>query len=373
MSRSVCGEKKKPLVAVFISQRNITNLKMQRKDNNFKVNQIVKANRLADTTLFFFSVNSIDFEKSKINGMYFDDYKNIWVEKSFPFPDVLYDRVKRVKTFNITGDEIRKKFDNMGIKKINSRHYFDKLDLYNIFMLDENLNKHLPLTKHYQGVDDLKDMLNQFNKIYLKGCRGSRGKQVLSVASHPDGGYELRSYKNIIAVEKASSLLEIDNLIKSHLAGNRIIVQQAIDLITKDDCIVDFRAELQKDGNGRITITAIPARVGKIDSPITTRGACYSFESFFEQIMGLSEKETAALKSKFEAFLINIYNYLEKSYGPFGELGIDVALDKSGKLWFIECNAKSAKVSLCKTARGETLQKAFLQPLEYAKYIHEQK
>lgn len=45
-------------------------------------------------------------------------------------------------------------------------------------------------------------------------------------------------------------------------------------------------------------------------------------------------------------------------------------MDDQGDLWLIECNAKSAKVSLCKAYDEETVKKAFLNPLEYAKFIY---
>ena len=358
----------RPLVAVFLSQRAIGNLKTQQVF--FKANQLVKANRLADTTLYFFSVDSVNFRQSKIRGVYFDERNKIWVEKDFPLPDVFYDRVKTVKTYQLTGDEVRGKFDLLGIKKINSHGEFNKWELHRLFQSDDKLSKHLPETKYFQNVNDLISMLKRFDKVYLKGCKGSRGKQVLSIAKLPEGGYEVRSYVNTIVVRHIHGLHQLDRYISSYLSGKNVIIQQAIDLITVDDCIVDFRGELQRNGRGELTITAIPVRIGKQCSPISTRGSSYSFESFFENIMGYSKEETALIKSSAEDFLVNIYTFVEQAYGPFGELGIDIGLDKTGKLWFIECNAKSAKVSLYNTTSGETLQRAFLNPLEYAKYLY---
>ena len=86
--------------------------------------------------------------------------------------------------------------------------------------------------------------------------------------------------------------------------------------------------------------------------------------------MNCQKEEIALLKSRVEDFLVRIYIYLEQSYGPFGELGIDIGMDKAGRLWFIESNTKSTKVSLCNASSGETMQKAFLNPLEYAKYLY---
>ena len=358
---------RRPLVAVFLSQRAISNLKTQQ--GFFKAAQLVKANRLAGTTLYFFSVDSVNLGQSKIRGVYFDDRNKIWVEKDFPLPDVFYDRVKTVKTYQLTGDEVRKRFDQLGIKKINSRGGFNKWELYRLFQSDDNLSKHVPETKYYQNVDDLLSMLERFDKVYLKGCNGSRGKQVLSVAKLLEGGYEVRSYVDKIVVRYIHDLHKLHSHISSYLSGKHVIIQQAIDLITIDDRIVDFRGELQRNGRGELTITAIPARIGKQYSPISTRGSSYSFEFFFENIMNYSKEETALINSSSEDFLVKIYTLVEQAYGPFGELGIDIGLDKTGKLWFIECNAKSAKVSLYNTTSGETLQRAFLNPLEYAKYI----
>ena len=357
----------RPLVAVFLSQRSISNLKTQQ--GFFKVNQLVEANRLAGTTLYFFSVDSVNFRQLKIRGVYFDERKKIWVEKDFPLPDVFYDRVKTVKTYQLTGDEVRRRFDQLGIKKINSRGNFSKWELHRLLKSDDKLSKHIPETKYFQNTNDLISMLELFGKVYLKGCKGSRGKQVLSVATLPDGGYEVRSYVDKIVVRHIHGLHQLNRHISSYLSGKHVIIQQAIDLITIDDRIIDFRGELQRNGMGELTITAIPVRIGKQYSPISTRGSSYPFEFFFENIMNYSKEETAWITSSAEEFLIEIYTLVEQAYGPFGELGIDIGLDKTGKLWFIECNAKSAKVSLYNTTSGETLQRAFLNPLEYAKYL----
>jgi hypothetical protein len=368
MSTIMPGKNYRPIVAVFLSQAIVSALKMQ-KNNTFKVRQLVKANELAGTTLFFFSVNSVDFNHSKIRGVYFDVVKKVWAEKDFPFPDVLYDRVKGAKTLNITGDEIRRRFDNLGIKKINSRHYFDKWELHQLLERNDKLRKHLPETIIYNSETDLANMLSRYDKIYIKGRTGCRGKQVMSVTRLPEKGYEFRIFLSKIISGRVNDIQSLKRVVKSFLSGKNIILQQAIDLLSVDGCIVDFRGELQRNGSGELTITAIPARIGKKNSPIATNGMSYPFEDFFKEVLNYTQDEIARLKNTMETLLLDIYRYMEQSYGPFGELGIDIGMDKEAKLWFFECNAKSAKVSLCNTAEGETLQRAFLNPLQYARYI----
>lgn len=84
--------------------------------------------------------------------------------------------------------------------------------------------------------------------------------------------------------------------------------------------------------------------------------------------MNYSNEEINDLKLRLNKFLINAYSSIEDIYGPVGDIGIDVGLDKKGRLWFIECNSRSLKVSLFKAYDEETINQSFLNILEYAKY-----
>lgn len=54
-----------------------------------------------------------------------------------------------------------------------------------------------------------------------------------------------------------------------------------------------------------------------------------------------------------------MYYCTEEVYGAFGEIAIDLAIDTKGKIWFIECNAKSAKTTVTKTKKKILLEKRF--------------
>ncbi len=361
---------KRPRVGVFVAQGIIRDLKMQKGNSIYKIKHLVDANRIAGTDLFFFSINGIDFDNSRINGVYFDYAKKVWAEKIFPFPDVFYDRVKGIMTFKMSGEEVRRRFDSLGIKKLNSRHFFDKWELYRILQSDENLRKHLPATRRYNSIDDLTEMLGRFSKVYLKGRTGSRGRQIMCITKLPDGGYDYRYYLDSVTVKKTYDTSHLGKVTESFFTNKNVIVQQAIDLLSVNGRLADFRGELQRNGKGELSITAIPVRLGKDNSPVSTRGDSYPFETFFKELLHYPDREITLLRSRVEQLLLDIYKYIEKCYGPFGELGIDIGLDNNNRLWFFECNAKSAKVSLCHTAGAETLLKAFLNPLEYARYIN---
>ena len=139
-----------------------------------------------------------------------------------------------------------------------------------------------------------------------------------------------------------------------------------------DNRIIDFRAEVQRNGKGELEIASLTLRIGQDKYPITnvqSRPIVYLFDQFMAKNKNLFPLDKTLLKSRIETFLKNIYRGMEKSYGRFGELGIDFGVDEDGNLWLIECNARSAKVAAYLTRNEQMIRRIFLNPLEYAKYL----
>ena len=67
--------------------------------------------------------------------------------------------------------------------------------------------------------------------------------------------------------------------------------------------------------------------------------------------------------------LWRIVPFIELEYGRFGELGIDLALDENGAIWFFECNSKPGKDTVVLAGNQEEVDLAFARPLQYAKFL----
>ncbi|MBX6396354.1 MAG: hypothetical protein IRY98_11765, partial [Alicyclobacillaceae bacterium] len=107
------------------------------------VEELVKANKKARTTLYFFATRDVDFDRKVIEGMWFNEAKNRWEKGEFPFPDVLYVRGGSGESTQ----RIVEQFDAMGIKKINPITAFNKSDLYHHLSRDVKVMKYLPYTR----------------------------------------------------------------------------------------------------------------------------------------------------------------------------------------------------------------------------------
>lgn len=350
-----------PILGVSVSEQLIQQLLQQQ--NPTKVMQLTKANEHTGFILCFFSNRDVNMKKRSINGTYFNEKKGVWERKEFGYPNIIYRR-------NILPKRFEKELLEQKVKPLNYLHGFNKWNVYEQLSKDKDYFQYLPLTFLYNKPNDLSKMFEISNKVYLKALRGGRGKQVIRAIKLSGGAYEYSYFNNRLFRYKVNSFNDLIKGIVSFFGKRRFLIQQGIDLMTIDDKIVDLRAEVQKNGKGEIIVTAISVRVSQKNAPITTHADIYAFDNFFKDIMHYSEMEIIVLKKRINSFLNITYKAIEKIYGPSGEIGIDIGLDKKGKLWFIECNSRSLKVSFFKAYDQETINQSYQNLLEYGKNIY---
>jgi hypothetical protein len=369
----IVSSNNKPWVGVFVSSGTIYSLNHLKEEFPvyFRFIGLARASKKIDMPLYFFCVDDVNLPRSLIKGTWYNEQKQKWEKETFPLPDILYDRCGRLNAVKERKAAlIRARFTELGIKSINPRHFFDKWATYNYLWNNEKVRMHLPVTHRLRSKKDVRRLLKISNKVYVKSVDGNRGTEVVCVTKHPNSGYEYKYFVNHLVVGTGKHLKPVYKKMSPIFAGKKAIVQQAIPLLSIKGRLVDFRAEMQRNGQGRLEIIGICARIGLHKSPITIHSKAYPFEDFYRNYLNYSEEEIMQLRSRVEYFIVNVYESMEEKYGPFGEIGIDLGIDKDGNIWFIECNAKSAKVSLYKAYDEKTVEKAFLNPLEYARYIY---
>ncbi len=361
-----------PVIGVFVSNGSIRLANLQKP--GFRLTELFGANNDANTILYYFSVNDVDFIDHKILGTYYNEKNGKWEKRSFSFPDVLYDRGGgALKNQKVVSNYIRKQFGQISnLEKINSTYYFDKWHVYEKLMNYKVMKPYLPLTVLYRGKPDLIKMFKRTSSIYIKDCYGNNGRGVVRAVKNLNGTYELSYFRRRVISLRLKSFDELVYKIDSFFTKKKILLQEAIDVIEVEHRHVDMRATVQKDGSGQLGVMAYPVRLGKEKCPITSTksgSTVYRFEDFFDQYFYLTKEQVDELFLNINKMLFTSFQCLEEVYGKYGELGIDFALDKSGKIWFIECNAKPGKDAMYRSYDKETIRKAFLNPLEYAKYL----
>lgn len=359
-----------PLIGVLIPATQSHKLLKQRPHGRLQA--LAKANLIADTCLYFFSLKHIHMNKKIIYGITYNHKMGRWEVNEFPYPSIIYKRSGDRNDTSKVYEAFQNQLAELDTRYVNYQSGFSKWELYHHLKKSRSLQHYLPETRLLRSIDDLKEMLEYHDVLYVKASRGRRGEYVVRMTKQPDGTFKYSYYKGHIHVNKATSVTSLYNQLRRFFGRKEIIIQQAIDLLKVNGSFFDIRAEIQRDGKGELTIVGLPVRVARKNSPITTHADSYPFDYFFETYMNLSSEEINELKKKITSFVTSIFKCVEKNYGPTGELGIDFALDHQWRLWYIETNSQSAKVSLMKAYDKHTVKQAFLNPLEYAKYLHRQ-
>ena len=349
--------KPNPVIGVFIKDFNQNLLSLHR-------GNIDGLCRALNARAFLFSPGQIDYKASLIKGVVFDGGR--LKTEVFPFPDFLYLQggLEMLNPAELHSFCIIVK--NSKSRIITNPLEFDKWDIYRVLSQSPGLKTHLPQTRLFQEIHDLWQMIYRYNELYLKACRGRRGEQVMRLACLPDRSFRCDHFMGKPVTRYAAHSTNLEKLIKSFFQGKDFIVQQPISLIEHKGQKVDLRAEVQKNGEGALEVVGIPVRVAAEKSPITTHASSFRFEKFFMEMAGYSAAEFRELKSRLYSLLFRIYRNMEDHYGQLSELGIDIGLDKNGKLWIIECNALSARVSLANAYTENTMRRALSNSLEYA-------
>ncbi len=369
MADLVCPPIKKPIVGVFIKPSHLGHFYTH--NTNTRLEAIINACRKTQITLYYFSLNDVDLKRKSISGTYYNETTSLWEKGKFPYPHVLYARggsIKQRQKYDIFHQQL----EALGVKRINSGPVFNKWDVLKILGENSTLMPHLPFTIVYATAADLMQMLSKYGEVYLKACRGRKGMQVIRVKKIGTDSFEYRYYRKNKLNKGLINFSDLILLIEKFYYQRPFLIQQAINLPRLHGSIYDMRAEMQRNGEGELEIVEILVRVSQPGLPITIHASSFLFDDFFAKGIVLPREQINTIRNAANVFLNNVYLTIEKAYGPYGEIGIDFAIDQAGHLWFIECNSRSTKVSLFNAAGKEKKERSYLNPFSYAKFLYNQ-
>lgn len=289
-----------------------------------------------------------------------------WEKRTVPPPDVVYDQI-----YNRVGERRYLK-DRTKLKKITNGRYFNPCYL-NKHMVHKNLysvpelRNHLPQAKVLKKESDLKSMLISHHSLYLKPVTGSLGHGIIRI-TRESGRFVIKTRGG--RVRYALSVNEIYRKVREITGKKVYLVQQGINLILFEGRVVDIRTLMQKNGQGNWTITKVYARVGRkgnITSNLASGGTAYTMNRVFA---GYFEKDRIdEIKQQVRELSIQVCEAVEETSGHiFGEMGVDLGIDKDGHIWIIEVNSKPRRTVDGKGSR-RLIALSFTKPLRYAHHL----
>lgn len=293
-----------------------------------------------------FSPSLVNWESGEVSG-YVLNAEGKFVRKTVPLPDVVYNRLSSRRAEKLSSMEsFKERFVRRRIPLFNWS-FFEKWDVYRLFESESEANKYIPESYINPAPDVIKSMLEKHRFVYLKPTNGSLGIGIYRLTYNPKRGYFARFRRggsnSLIRFARFEGVMK---LLRRHgIRLQNYVVQQGIRLIELDNCPIDFRFHVTKNGNNQWVVAGIGAKKagrGSVTTHIRTGGQLMTPEQALSRIFGASKGE--ALLDEAKAVAVKLAQAIERNYPhQLGELGFDLGIDQNEKVWMFEANAKPGR------------------------------
>lgn len=360
---------RKPVVAIL----TVADKVKQFRGNQANFKDIIKTGRNMNTTVYVVTTRDLKLHASKIQGYVYDFDEKVWNKNWFPLPDVIYNRIPLREDEN--KPKVRQKIEEClahhSIQLFNPQ-FFNKWRLFDWLKKNSSTKSLVPDTKRLIASKSLSLMLKQYRKLYLKPESGKAGKGIMLLQWEETNlrrPYCLiiqgQQHKNI--VYRTASLPKLWKRIRRESGACPYIMQEAIELSTYRNRHFDLRVLVQKTGRGNFMITGIGARLAglkRITTHVPQGGSIEEPEKLL--LASFGQEMTTLLMNKLKSSSILIAKQIEKSCGyTLGEMSMDLGIDRNGKLWFFEANAKPMKFD-----EPHIRKKSLDRVIQYSQYLY---
>lgn len=331
--------------------------------------------KLMPGQVFIFTPSSINWDNNTTRGYVYRQVsaeRGVWASDIYPLPDVVYDRVSsRVSEGKELIKATKSRLTNQPYLKYFNPSFLNKWKVHQILMGNPRLYPYVPETRLLNG-ENLQEMLRKYPVLFVKPSNGSLGFGIIKLKRNERGeiSYVVNRGRGRLRsqAENAEDFLKKTKKIRK---DKPYIVQQGLDLATFRGSPFDIRIIYQKDGQGEWQISKKFVRVAAPGSSVSNLSSGGRAEPSRKVMKYLySKKDTIEEKNKEIKTLCHMIALtLEKSItGTFGEMGMDIGIDKKGRPWLIEVNSKPRKTTETEYSKA-VIRNTFRRPLEYSVYL----
>ncbi|MBO8171895.1 MAG: YheC/YheD family protein [Bacillaceae bacterium] len=320
-------------------------------------------------TVFVFFPRDVRYPERIVRGYRFLP-SGKWVRKTFPLPDLIYDRYFYTGLENArTRSNIKRLKQDPAIRFLGLGLY-GKWQIYQLLSRDPDLKKFVPHTERVTDMSVVATTLDQHDDIILKPVAGSLGKGVLRVFSDT-GGWKLigRNMHNHPVNKIFYSKKDLFNELTQLFSGKKYLVQPYLTLSTPEGEPFDIRILVQKGEQGNWSCTGMAVRRGQkgsVTSNLHGGGRACHVEPFLDRYYPVDKKHT--ILEKLHELINRIPPYIESNHGPLVELGMDVGVDREGNVWLIEVNSKPGRKVFLQLKEEALRKQALINPILYARH-----
>lgn len=296
--------------------------------------------------IFGFTPRDINWQHETVNG-YFLNAQGGWYRKTVPLPDVVYNRLpSRKAETSASISALRDRFIKRQIPFFNWS-FLNKADVYRLLDNDPEAIVHLPESVSNPTPAKIKEMLDKHRFVYYKPGGGSLGIGIYRLTHHPKRGYFIRyrrGGRNVLL--RYNTFQGLMKMLQARHGSSlsHYVIQQGIRLIEIDNCPIDFRFHMHKNGRNQWITAGIGAKKagrGSVTTHVKNGGTLMTPKQALGKTFG---SDADAVLEKAKRVAVKMSEAIERNYPHrLGELGLDIGIDRAGEIWMFEANAKPGR------------------------------
>jgi glutathione synthase/RimK-type ligase-like ATP-grasp enzyme len=318
---------------------------------------------------YVFGLDDVNWKGVSVTGHRPYKTTTTWVTRVCPIPDVVFDRGffkaaerrKAVKTKTRLIEEYGAHLFNEDVG--------NKWDVYQMLLSDPDLAEYLPETAKAESTDVLTDFISRHRVIYVKPAAGNQGRHVFRVRRRRDRvSYEMHERRGRIVRTSVPTMSAFMQDLAATKERSVYLVQQGLTLAKVKGNAADVRALVQRDRHGVWQLTGIGVRIG--GSGLVSNLHAGGCAAKIDILLPRAERkaQVPALKARIKDLSLRVAHVLSKRH-LLGELGVDLGVDKQGRLWIIEVNLRPGRATFRRAGLTEAWRRSGIAPLEFTIYL----
>jgi hypothetical protein len=305
---------------------------------------LIQMGKRLGVTVYVLTPKGMKNGKSFVDGYLLQTSKPTprFQKMSLPFPNVVYNRIPYRSEEQST--EVIQAIQYLEQKKVPvfNPYFFNKWSLYKA--LRHTACQHfLPATVKLSDYASFRQMKTEHTALILKPIEGKAGIGMMKIEGN--GPYTLFYQTKKQKTHKSfDNVFEVYKQVKRLTKKQKYLIQQAIPLATYQARPFDIRMLIQKDGTATWKISGIGVRIAGKKAISTHVPMGGRIESFNKVISHAFPQQKENIQHRLTQLALTCAKEIEEDTGKIlGEMSMDMGMDKEGKVWFFEANAKPQK------------------------------
>ncbi|KYG91193.1 hypothetical protein A0U40_15775 [[Bacillus] sp. KCTC 13219] len=296
--------------------------------NNDRIRAELEEAKRQNCKIYFFESKDVDMKNEVIHARYSLEHEE---KETISVPDVIYNIFPKIDwMLDAVEKWLRTKapFTTFPIE--------DKVKLPRKLLHSTNLG-HLLIP--FVAVLDLKTVFAFFKKHkrgVFKRAAAARGENIFFVEQKSQDRF-------VVEVNKKPILMNTEgfsNWVAKYLIPDYYILQEYREFRTREGRPYDFRAHMQKNGEGKWVLTRLYPRIGSrkgILSNISRGGYSQELKEFL--FKEFKEKDAQYYLQELNKLSFEIAQEIDRIYSfSISEMGLDLAIDRNGRIYLHEAN-----------------------------------